>query len=58
MSLQQSVRDRLTLPAVVAPMFLCSGVAMAAAAHTYAETARGLGLDKVAAVRYLDAEFG
>ena len=32
MSLQQSVRDRLTLPAVVAPMFLCSGVAMAAAA--------------------------
>ena len=32
--------------------------AMAAAAHTYAETARGLGLDKVAAVRYLDAEFG
>ena len=32
--------------------------AMAAAAHAYAETARGLGLGKPEAARYLDAEFG
>jgi DNA-binding transcriptional regulator YhcF (GntR family) len=31
--------------------------AMAAAAHTYAEVARGLGLGKPDAVRYLDDEF-
>ena len=31
--------------------------AMAAAAHTYAEMARGLGLGKPEAMRYLDAEF-
>ena len=31
--------------------------AMAAAAHTYAEVARGLGLQKPEAMRYLDAEF-
>jgi hypothetical protein len=30
---------------------------MAAAAHTYAEVARGLGLGKPDAVRYLDDEF-
>jgi DNA-binding transcriptional regulator YhcF (GntR family) len=30
---------------------------MAAAAHTYAEAARGLGLGKSDAVRYLDGEF-
>lgn len=33
MSLQQSIRERLTLPAVVAPMFLCSGPALAAEAR-------------------------
>jgi len=33
MSLKQSIRDKLTLPAVVAPMFLCSSVALAAAAR-------------------------
>lgn len=32
-------------------------VAMAAAAHTYGETVRGLGLAKSDAMRYLDAEF-
>jgi nitronate monooxygenase len=32
MSLAQEIRNRLTLPAVAAPMFLCSGVAMAAEA--------------------------
>jgi len=32
-------------------------VAMAAAAHTYSETARGLGLGRSDAMRYLDAEF-
>lgn len=32
--------------------------AMAAAAHTYAQAARVLGLGKAAAARYLDAEFG
>lgn len=32
--------------------------AMAAAAHAYAEVARGLGLNKAEAARYLDAEFG
>lgn len=32
MALAQTIRDRLTLPAVVAPMFLCSSVAMAAEA--------------------------
>jgi nitronate monooxygenase len=31
MALQQEIRDRLTLPAVAAPMFLCSGVNLAAA---------------------------
>ncbi|MGB3482285.1 MAG: GntR family transcriptional regulator [Mycobacterium sp.] len=31
--------------------------AMAAAAHTYMETARNLGLDKSAALRYLDLAF-
>lgn len=31
MSLAQDIRDRLTLPAVVAPMFLCSGVDLAVA---------------------------
>ncbi len=31
MSLAQSIRDRLTLPAVAAPMFLCSGIELAAA---------------------------
>jgi nitronate monooxygenase len=30
MALAQELRDRLTLPAVAAPMFLCSGVALAA----------------------------
>ncbi len=30
---------------------------MAAAAHTYAEVARGLGLGKSDAVRYLEGEF-
>jgi nitronate monooxygenase len=30
MALPQSIRDRLTLPAVAAPMFLCSGVDLAA----------------------------
>ena len=29
MSLPQEIRDRLTLPAVAAPMFLCSGVELA-----------------------------
>ena len=32
MSLPQEIRDRLTLPAVAAPMFLCSSVELAAAA--------------------------
>ena len=32
MALPQDIRDRLTLPAVAAPMFLCSGVALAAEA--------------------------
>lgn len=32
MALPQAIRDRLTLPAVAAPMFLCSGVELAAAA--------------------------
>lgn len=32
MALAQSIRDRLTLPAVAAPMFLCSGVDLAAEA--------------------------
>ena len=32
MALAQELRDRLTLPAVAAPMFLCSGVELAAAA--------------------------
>jgi nitronate monooxygenase len=32
MALPQEIRDRLTLPAVAAPMFLCSGVELAAAA--------------------------
>jgi len=32
MALPQEIRDRLTLPAVAAPMFLCSGVDLAAAA--------------------------
>jgi nitronate monooxygenase len=32
MSLPQEIRSRLTLPAVAAPMFLCSGVALAAEA--------------------------
>lgn len=32
MALAQDIRERLTLPAVVAPMFLCSGVELAAAA--------------------------
>jgi nitronate monooxygenase len=32
MSLPQEIRTRLTLPAVAAPMFLCSGVALAAEA--------------------------
>ena len=31
MALPQHIRDRLTLPAIAAPMFLCSGVALAAA---------------------------
>lgn len=31
MSLAQAIRDRLTLPAVVAPMFLCSGIDLAVA---------------------------
>lgn len=31
MSLPQAIRDRLTLPAVCAPMFLCSGVELAVA---------------------------
>ena len=31
MALAQEIRDRLTLPAVAAPMFLCSGVELAAA---------------------------
>ena len=30
--------------------------AMAAAAHAYAQTARGLGLDEQDAIRYLEAE--
>src|SRR5262245_30794598 len=30
MALPQHIRERLTLPAVAAPMFLCSGVALAA----------------------------
>jgi nitronate monooxygenase len=32
MALPREIRDRLTLPAVAAPMFLCSGVELAAAA--------------------------
>jgi len=32
--------------------------AMAAAAHTYAQTARTLGLDKAAALQYLERAFG
>ena len=34
MALPEQLRDRLTLPAVAAPMFLCSGVELAAAACT------------------------
>jgi len=31
MALPQHIRDRLTLPAIAAPMFLCSGADLAAA---------------------------
>jgi nitronate monooxygenase len=34
MALPKQLRDRLTLPAVAAPMFLCSGIELAAAACT------------------------